>query len=314
MNNEQVRERADDVAASLGPKSGAADTGHVLHPQARADEHRGTVPTGESVFDEPARCMGGDRWEDTEPIRERRAESRDEGVPINCDNDIRVKLYIAGPMRGKYKWNFPAFDYARDKIKNAGYHVVSPADLDREAGLNPDHLPADVFNRIDAGGWKAVPDWFDLDAAMERDIEEMLKCGAVMLLDGWEDSAGARHEADVAFNNGIPLWGWRAFCESKPKPPVRREILEEAAELTCGDRNNQYGPPTQDFDRVAKMLSALGYQKARGHEIEPHDVAIIMACLKLSRLMWSPEKRDSWVDLAGYAACGYETVGRGDDE
>jgi hypothetical protein len=28
--------------------------------------------------------------------------------------------------------------------------------------------------------------------------------------------------------------------------------------------------------------------------------------LKTSRLAWTPTKRDSWVDDAGYAGCGYE--------
>jgi hypothetical protein len=41
---------------------------------------------------------------------------------------------------------------------------------------------------------------------------------------------------------------------------------------------------------------------------EAHDVAIMMALLKISRLSWEPTKKDSWVDLAGYAACGYEII------
>jgi hypothetical protein len=43
-----------------------------------------------------------------------------------------------------------------------------------------------------------------------------------------------------------------------------------------------------------------------GVPIAPHDVAAMMAMLKLSRIRWSPGKRDSWVDLAGYAACGWD--------
>ncbi len=38
----------------------------------------------------------------------------------------------------------------------------------------------------------------------------------------------------------------------------------------------------------------------------PHDLAIIMMAVKISRLMWTPNKKDSWLDLAGYAGCGYE--------
>jgi hypothetical protein len=84
-------------------------------------------------------------------------------------------------------------------------------------------------------------------------------------------------------------------------------VLRDAEAAINGDRNNQYGPPTQDFQRTADVLSAFGF-RVHGSPLSSHHVAIIMCALKLSRLMWSPGNRDSWVDLAGYAACGYECV------
>lgn len=81
----------------------------------------------------------------------------------------------------------------------------------------------------------------------------------------------------------------------------RRAILDEAASLVDGDRNAQYGDPRQDFRRTAGMWAAY-----LGVEIAPHDVAAMMCLLKVSRVRWSPTKRDSWVDLAGYAACGWD--------
>jgi hypothetical protein len=81
----------------------------------------------------------------------------------------------------------------------------------------------------------------------------------------------------------------------------RTEILTQADQLINGDRNNQYGEPHQDFTRTARMWTAY-----LGRHIEPHDVAALMALLKLSRIAWQPDKQDSWIDLAGYAACGYE--------
>ena len=89
-------------------------------------------------------------------------------------------------------------------------------------------------------------------------------------------------------------------------PPPRSEVLTEALELINGDRNNSYGPPTQDFTRTAGVLNALGYRGPDQRELLGHDVALIIAAVKMSRLMWTPGKRDSWVDMAGYAACGYE--------
>lgn len=91
-------------------------------------------------------------------------------------------------------------------------------------------------------------------------------------------------------------------------PSERASLLDEAKQLVTGDRNSQYGPPTQDFARTADLLNAMGYRGPQGRSLISHDVALIMGQLKLSRLVWSPEKRDSWVDLAGYAACGWECV------
>lgn len=97
--------------------------------------------------------------------------------------------------------------------------------------------------------------------------------------------------------------------EAVPHSP-RSSALLEAEALITGDRNNQYGPPTQDFARTAELLRALGYVRldAEGNAtpILASDVAIIIAQVKVSRIMHSRGKRDSWVDLAGYAACGYE--------
>lgn len=81
----------------------------------------------------------------------------------------------------------------------------------------------------------------------------------------------------------------------------RRGMLEEADACVNGDRNADYGDPIQDFRRTGQMWGAY-----LGVPVEPHDVAAMMCMLKVSRIRWSPTKRDNWVDLAGYAACGYD--------
>lgn len=95
---------------------------------------------------------------------------------------------------------------------------------------------------------------------------------------------------------------------------ARELVLELAKDAVLRQRNNTYGPPTQDFDRAARMLNALGFAVLKPIDfetdevldIEAHHVAMIQMVVKLSRLTWSPLHMDSWVDLAGYAACGYE--------
>ena len=86
----------------------------------------------------------------------------------------------------------------------------------------------------------------------------------------------------------------------------RADALNEALHLITGDRNADYGPPTQDFDRAAGILQAMGYRGPGGRDIVGHDIALMVMAVKMSRLVWTPGKRDSWVDIAGYAGCGYE--------
>lgn len=87
---------------------------------------------------------------------------------------------------------------------------------------------------------------------------------------------------------------------------ARERVLNTARDLVTGDRNSAYGPPTQDFDRTAGMLTALFGERLRpGTQFVGSDVARIVACVKLSRSVHA-RKEDNWIDLAGYAACGAE--------
>lgn len=83
----------------------------------------------------------------------------------------------------------------------------------------------------------------------------------------------------------------------------RSEVLQTAEQLVNGDRNDDYGPPSQDFARTAAMWAAYF-----GVPIRAHDVAVALSMVKLSRIRVSPTVRDHWVDLAGYAACGWDTL------
>ena len=42
-----------------------------------------------------------------------------------------------------------------------------------------------------------------------------------------------------------------------------------------------------------------------GQDVTPEQV-LCMTCLKVARLMETPKHEDSWVDIAGYGACGAE--------
>lgn len=95
-----------------------------------------------------------------------------------------MKIYIAGPMTGIERYNFPAFDAKRDELKARGHAPTSPADLSRAVGFD-ENASIEVDRDF-------------LRAAIVRDVHAILCCDAIMLLDGWEQSKGALGELAIA--------------------------------------------------------------------------------------------------------------------
>ena len=130
----------------------------------------------------------------------------------------------------------------------------------------------------------------------------------------WDADSGAKfdHESeDYRWHVSLILLQLVAPAKGLPEyeQSPRAALLNEAKSLITGDRNNQYGPPTQDFTRTAEFWTTyLGDKLAPGEKIEAHDMAIMMTLLKVSRIAWEPTKQDSWADASGYVACGWECV------
>lgn len=88
---------------------------------------------------------------------------------------------------------------------------------------------------------------------------------------------------------------------------TREKILDEAKKCVCGNREQDYGTPEDNFRKIGDLWSIYLDCNVK---IDAYDVAVMMALLKISRLSNNPEHMDSWFDLAGYAACGGEIAGR----
>ena len=86
---------------------------------------------------------------------------------------------------------------------------------------------------------------------------------------------------------------------------TRESILNRAIECVCGKREQDYGSPEDNFNRIATYWSTH-----LGMEITAEDVAVMMALLKIARIGTGRATEDSFVDLAGYAACGCEIATR----
>ena len=87
---------------------------------------------------------------------------------------------------------------------------------------------------------------------------------------------------------------------------TRKEILQTAEKMVNGDRQDDYGTPERNFERIAMLWTHyLGADRLYAG-ITPVDVAAMLALLKIARVASGHGKSDNWIDLAGYAACGGE--------
>lgn len=94
---------------------------------------------------------------------------------------------------------------------------------------------------------------------------------------------------------------------------TRSEILETARKCVCGEREQDYGTPENNFETIGHLWSiylnaAHPEWDARIASITAKDVGVMMALLKIARIA-TGTSMDSYVDLAGYAACAGEISG-----
>jgi len=90
-----------------------------------------------------------------------------------------IRLYLSGPMSGYEEFNYPAFNAAAARLREAGYKVDNPAEIG-----NPSM------------------DYTDL---IRGDIRVILECEGMAVLEGWWSSRGANVEASVAGILGLPI-------------------------------------------------------------------------------------------------------------
>ena len=110
----------------------------------------------------------------------------------------KPKIYIAGPMRGLPCYNVQPFNITAKHLRQRGWEVENPAEISAGYGT-PEQIEAD----------SAL-----LAAVMSADLHALETCDAILLLDGWTTSKGARKELAAALaanlrifthiNDGIP--------------------------------------------------------------------------------------------------------------
>jgi hypothetical protein len=149
--------------------------------------------------------------------------------------------YIAGPMTGIPGFNYRAFDEARDVLQSHGWKVISPVDLDRK------NLTVDLSTMT---GNEDLSPWRQKFA--RQDMEALLKVERLFVLEGWEQSTGARNEMTMAAMLGVPITTfpghdpveWEAHFSNAPTPPVP---VESWGRLTVSGPVDSYVGATSGF-------------------------------------------------------------------
>jgi hypothetical protein len=91
-----------------------------------------------------------------------------------------MKVYIAGPMTGYFRFNYPAFNAAQADLEERGHEVLSPAVHDL-----------------------TVPKPWDF--YMRHAIGLLIQADAIALLPGWDNSRGATLEHIIGGALGMDI-------------------------------------------------------------------------------------------------------------
>lgn len=222
-----------------------------------------------------------------------------------------IKVYVAGPMAGIDNFNYPEFFKESQDLFRSDYIPVLPID---EGDLDENGNQTMTFGEY-----------------LRKDIKKLLDCDAVVMLGGWSNSRGATLEAMIASAIGMPVF--RASDKTQihkreivasffavhiksvlqeiadisinlkgryDKEPEKEEnkldtILEEAEYIVTGDRQRDYGSPSKNHGRTAKLWSVY-----LNTDITAEQVCMLNVLQKIARSM-NKLTRDTLVDISGYA-------------
>lgn len=162
-------------------------------------------------------------------------------------------------MSGVEDFNFPAFEDAAKELRNAGWEIVTPHELDDPeeiAGLDPNDVPEEEWLKfilrdlaiIGAGGFDAI-----------------------ICLPGWRESRGAQMEVCLGRQLGLRLLEYPMLFPIVPPAAPAAEVYESddgsvvvALDDEEEDEGDEYGAPDGEVRVVNERTGgAKGRKKAR---------------------------------------------------
>lgn len=207
--------------------------------------------------------------------------------------------YIAGPMRGYPQFNFPAFDDAKLRGQSLGWKVISPADMDRSTGFDP-NVPVEITPDMSREFFRR-----DMEAVGNLRAESG---DAIAMLPGWEKSTGASCEHQAALWLGLRVLDARTFndLELSSRHPVSErfhKLLDEIGKLH--DRKQaDYGTPSDPFANV-RASKEWGIPGWIGALIRLNDKIVRLKTFARKGALANESAQDSMLDISVYALIAY---------
>ena len=143
------------------------------------------------------------------------------------------------------------------------------------------------------------------------DLKDMkppqLRDAALDYLEALKSGPYPRNAGETKATSDTPEFAYSAKKLREPQPTStangRQQIIDKMTAAVMSDRNRAYGEPEGNFGNIAAYWN-IHLEARKPGPLTSLDVAIMMKLMKVARLSTNPTHVDSWVDSAGYAACG----------
>jgi hypothetical protein len=82
-------------------------------------------------------------------------------------------------------------------------------------------------------------------------------------------------------------------------------VLEQAIK-DVAERESTYGKPSVNHARIARLWAAYQSCKANRDVVAPIDSVMFQLLTNIARLIETPNNKEAWDNIAGYAGIGWE--------
>ena len=122
-----------------------------------------------------------------------------------------MRIYVSGKISGlPYEDVKTRFDDCQELLESIGFEVINPITM----------------------GLRQEATW---EQHMVKDIELLLSCDAIYMMDNWTESTGAGIEYDIAFRLGKDIWFESSFARDNRNVMRIQNAIHEVMGLKFSD-------------------------------------------------------------------------------